>query len=206
MPHYPSIHRLDTQRSGLLIVDLQERLVPVVPNGDAVVEQSRRLMHAANLLSVPVAATVQYPQGLGQLVSPIANLVSDLLSEESSSAGQYEPEQKQTFSAAACRHSLDQWANEGRDQIVVAGIETHICVLQTVLDLLAEGQDVYVVIDAVAARHSLDHEVAIKRMVTEGATVTTVESIFFEWLQSADHPKFKLISQLVKESDLARDR
>ncbi|TWT76620.1 Vibriobactin-specific isochorismatase [Planctomycetes bacterium CA13] len=189
MPHVQSPLRLSADRSALLVVDLQEKLVPVIPSGEAVVKQTERLIDAADRLDVPFAATVQYPQGLGNLVPPIANRVP-------------EPEEKTAFSAAVCRQAIDSWANQGRDQIVIVGIETHVCVLQTVLDLIAEGFRVYVVAEAVASRHGRDHETAIGRMVICGATVLTAESVMFEWLGTSKHPEFKAISQLVKKQRL----
>ena len=188
MTHIPSVHRLDSRRSGLLVIDLQERLVPVVPSGDQVVRQTERLLKAAELLDVPSAATVQYPKGLGNLVESLAPWFVDDKS----------PEEKLDFSSAVCRQSLDPWMQEGRDQIVVTGIETHVCVIQTVLDLMAEGCFAYVVAEAVAARHGRDHETAIERMRDAGATIITAESVMFEWLGTAAHPKFKEISKLIK--------
>ncbi len=94
--------------------------------------------------------------------------------------------------------ALDRWTSEGRDQIVVVGMETHVCVQQTVLDLLAEGLRPFVVADAVAARHRCDHEVALCRIRDSGATITTVESVMFEWLGSADRPEFKAVSKIIK--------
>ena len=167
------------------MIDVQEKLVPVVPSGDPVVRQICRLVEAARLLQVPTAATVQYPRGLGPLVSPLEELLGD-------------PEEKLDFSAAVCRDSLDAWAAAGRDQIVVTGLETHVCVQQTVLDLIAEGQRPYLVAEAVAARGGRDHEVAMDRMRDAGAIVTTAESVLFEWLGTADRPEFKAISDLVK--------
>tara|TARA_R110002049_G_scaffold72490_1_gene187015 strand:+ start:131398 stop:132081 length:684 start_codon:yes stop_codon:yes gene_type:complete len=189
MPHVRSPERLDVRRSALLVIDLQEKLVPVVPSGEPVVRQTCRLMKAAEQLQVPVAATVQYPKGLGPLVPAIASLLDER---------QIEAEEKLDFSAAVCRGSLDEWCDSGRDQIVVVGIETHVCVVQTVLDLLAEGLRVFVVAEAVAARHGRDHETALDRMRDSGATVIAAESVMFEWLSTADHPSFKTISGLVK--------
>ena len=185
MPHSPSPERLDTKRSGLLVVDLQEKLLPAIPSGDAVVSQTRRLLEASSELDVPVASTVQYPQGLGPLDPSIAELVGP-------------PEEKIDFSAAVCRGALDAWIDSGRDQIVICGIETHICILQTTLDLLAESLRVFVVAEAVAARHGQDHELALTRMRDGGASIVTAESVLFEWLVSAEHPKFKTVSNMVK--------
>ena len=185
MPHVRSTECLDSRRSGLFVIDLQEKLLPAIPSGKAVTEQTVRLLQAAAELDVPATATVQYPKGLGSLDPALAELLP-------------QPEEKLDFSAAVCRNALDGWVDSGRDQIVIVGIETHICVMQTVLDLLAEGLRVFVVADAVAARHGRDHENAMDRMRDSGATITTAESVMYEWLRTADHPKFKTISGLVK--------
>lgn len=186
MPHVASYQRLSASRSSLLVIDLQEKLLPVIPSGDNVLRQALRLTEAAKHLGVPFAATVQYPKGLGPLD---ASLRDDYP----------EPEAKLDFSAAVCRNALDPWAADGRDQIVIIGIETHVCVLQTVLDLIAEGMRPFVVAEGVAARHGRDHEIAMDRMRDAGATLITTESVMFEWLGSASHPQFKAISKIVKQ-------
>ncbi|TWU37782.1 Vibriobactin-specific isochorismatase [Novipirellula aureliae] len=186
MPHIESPLRVSAARCGLLIVDLQEKLVPVIPAGEAVVKQTRRLIEAAKRLEVPFAATVQYPKGLGQLVPRIGELTEV-------------PEEKLAFSSAVCRKAIDRWANQARDQIVVCGIEAHVCVLQTVFDLIAEGFYVFVVADAIASRGELDEKIAIERMTMAGATVISAESLLFEWLGSAEHPEFKAISRMIKD-------
>lgn len=185
MPHVRSSHRLDTARSAVLVIDLQEKLLPAIPSGDAVVRQTHRILDAADTLGVPAAATVQYPKGLGQLESSLAVRLPP-------------PESKLDFSAAVCRSALDAWSVQQRDQIIVVGIETHICVLQTALDLIAEGKQVYVASEAVAARHGRDHETAMDRMSSSGVIVTTAESVLFEWCNTANRPEFKAISKLVK--------
>lgn len=172
-------------RSGLLVIDVQEKLLPLVDAAEPILGHIGRLIEVCKLVSVPMAATVQYPRGLGPLVDPLA--------------GEFPTaEEKVAFSAAVCREALDRWVGEGRDQIVVVGIETHVCVQQTVLDLLAEGLRPFVVVDAVSARHASDHEVAIGRMRDVGATMTTVESVMFEWLGTAEHANFKAVSKIVK--------
>ena len=185
MPHVRSPHRLDENRSAILVIDLQEKLVPVIHSGEAVVDQTLRLLEAAEMLGIPSAATVQYPKGLGPLVDPLADWFDD-------------PEEKMDFSSAVCRRALDTWAQQGRDQIVVVGIETHVCVQQTVLDLIAEGLRPFLPVEAVAARGGEDHEIALERMEFAGATLTTVESVLFEWLSTADRKEFKAISKMVK--------
>ena len=185
MPHQASTDVLQPHRSAILIIDLQQKLVPVIPSGQDVVAWTQSLLQGADLLDVPSAATVQYPKGLGGLVDP--------LDQQFPSA-----QEKLDFSSAVCRTALDRWHHEGRDQILVCGIETHICVLQTVLDLLAEGKQVFIVSEAVAARGGWEHETAMAQMQQQGAIITTVESVFFQWLRSASHPQFKAISKLVK--------
>jgi isochorismate hydrolase len=185
MPHVCSPNRLDPNRSGLLVIDVQEKLCPLIAAAENAIGQMNRLVEVGKLLSIPMAATVQYPKGLGPLVQSLAQEFPA-------------PEEKVVFSAAVCRASLDRWTSEGRDQIVVVGMETHVCVQHTVLDLLAEGLRPFVVADAVAARHLCDHEVALCRIRDSGATITTVESVMFEWLGSADRPEFKAVSKIIK--------
>ncbi|MGB7324157.1 MAG: isochorismatase family protein [Rubripirellula sp.] len=185
MPHVRSANLLAPDRSGLLVIDIQEKLVPAIRSADNVIAETVRLIEAAELLGVPAAATVQYPKGLGGLVGELADRLPP-------------PEEKLDFSAAVCRGALDAWASAGRDQIVVVGIETHICVLQTVLDLLAEGMRVYVVAEAVAARGGREHETAIEQMAECGATIVSAESVLFQWCGTADRPEFKAISRMIK--------
>lgn len=185
MPHQPSPERLTVDRSAVLVIDLQQRLVPAIESADHVIKLTDALLQAADLLGVPSAATMQYPKGLGSLVKPFDRRFPDA-------------EEKLDFSAAVCRRDLDRWRGDGRDQILVCGIETHICVLQTVMDLIAEGARPIVVAEAVAARGGWEHELAIEQMQSSGAVITSVESILFQWLGSAQHADFKAISQIVK--------
>lgn len=187
MPHFRSPLRLDEKRSALMVIDLQEKLCPVIPEASEIERQIIRLIDAASVLSIPAAATVQYPRGLGGLAPSLQDVFPA-------------PEEKVDFSAAVCRQALDAWLQDGRDQIVISGIETHICILQTVLDLLAEGLHPFVAVQAVSSRHRQDHELALQRMRDCGATLIGVESVLFEWLQTAQRPEFKTISQLVKSS------
>ncbi|MEL6107901.1 MAG: isochorismatase family protein [Planctomycetota bacterium] len=185
MPHQSSQSRLTAERSAILVIDLQERLVRSVPSGDHVVEMTAVLLEAAELLDVPATGTLQYPKGLGGFVSPLDEWFPDA-------------EEKLDFSAAVCRRELDAWRESGRDQILVTGLETHICVLQTVMDLIEEGCEVHVLAEAVAARGGVEHETAIDQMRSMGAVITTLESVLFQWLGTAAHPKFKAISKIVK--------
>jgi nicotinamidase-related amidase len=185
MPHQPSSQRLVADRSAVLVIDLQEKLTPAIPSSDHVVELTDALLEAADLLGVPSAATLQYPKGLGRLVGPLTTRFADA-------------EDKLDFSAAVCRRDLDKWIADGRDQILVCGIETHICVLQTVMDLIEEGLSPVVVGEAVAARGGWEHELAIEQMRSMGVTITSLESVLFQWIGTADHPQFKAVSRIVK--------
>jgi nicotinamidase-related amidase len=171
--------------SALLVVDVQEKLMPAISGSDRLIWNVRRLLDAAKLLNVPCGATEQYPAGLGSTVEVLAQRLPDR-------------PVKQRFSC--CETDLpNTWAQQGIYKIVVAGIEAHVCVLQTVLDLLSAGFRPYVVVDAVASRSELDYQVALRRMESSGATLTTTESAIFEWCETSAAPEFKQISQLIRE-------
>ncbi|MEE3364423.1 MAG: isochorismatase family protein [Planctomycetota bacterium] len=182
---------LSKTASRLVVVDVQQKLLDHIPVAESLVENCRRLVRGAQLLDVPVAATEQYPAGLG----PTTQVLSELLDEI--------PE-KLRFSCAEC---LD-WgpADEGqeqRDQVVVCGIEAHVCVLQTALDLAAQGFRVFVPADAVASRHKLDWKTALGRLADSGVVVLTTESVLFEWCEVAGTDEFRQISRLVTGKDKA---
>jgi isochorismate hydrolase len=182
---------LSKTASRLVVVDVQQKLLEHIPVAGSLVENCRRLVRGAQVLDVPVAATEQYPAGLG----PTTQVLSELLDEI--------PE-KLRFSCAEC---LD-WVPEGegqeqRDQVVVCGIEAHVCVLQTSLDLAAQGFRVFVVADAVASRHKLDWKIALGRLADSGVVVLTTESVLFEWCEVAGTDEFRQISRLVTGKDKA---
>lgn len=171
------------QSSRLLLVDLQERLVPVIPDRETLLARCRLLAQGARILEIPIDATEQYPKGLGGTLPEIAEFVP------------LRPE-KVRFSCTDCLG----WNPPGPDerfQIVVAGIEAHVCVQQTVLDLLSLGYQVQVPVDAVSSRNDLDKQVAFRRMELSGATITTTEAVLFEWCEAAGTPEFKAISKLI---------
>jgi nicotinamidase-related amidase len=172
--------------SALLVVDVQAKLLPFIPVRERLVWNIRRLIDGAKILSVPVAATEQYPQGLGGTAPELAERLGSIPS-------------KTAFSCGECGEIFTDWRDKGIWKILVCGIETHVCVGQTVHDLLGEGFRVFVAADAVAARGQLDHEIALRRMDSSGATLTTTEAALFEWCEVAGSPQFKQISQLVKE-------
>jgi nicotinamidase-related amidase len=180
---------LSRHESRLLIVDVQEKLVPKIFELDRMLANCRMLIQGAKILRVPVYATEQYPKGLGNTVPQLAELLD-------------QPAQKLRFS---CAEALE-WESpaaqvDNRFQVVVAGMEAHVCVLQTVLDLLGNGFQVYVPADAVASRREFDWKIALERMSAGGATIVTTESVLFEWCEISGTPEFKQISQLIKERE-----
>jgi nicotinamidase-related amidase len=173
--------------SRLLLVDVQQKLTAIMPGIELPIANCRKLLQGARILGVPVSATEQYPRGLGPTVPELAELV-DMRVE------------KLRFSSAEC---LD-WVrgDKGdRTKVVVIGIETHVCIQQTVLDLLAAGFSVYVPADAVASRNPYDRDIALNRLRDSGATITTTESVLFEWCETSAAPEFKQISALIKGVD-----
>ena len=179
---------LDRDLSTLLVIDVQEKLLPLISGHHRLVWNIERLIKGANILGVPVQATEQYPKGLGHTVAPIReNLINAV------------PE-KTLFSCRECDVLMEQSGSSGRNQFVIVGIETHVCVQQTALDFMANGFDLFVVANAVGSRYSNDYRIALERMAASGVTITTVESVLFEWCEVSGTDEFKQISQLVKES------
>lgn len=186
-PYFRSPDLLSRRNARLLIVDVQEKLIPAIPVADQLISNCRKLIEAAKALEIPISGTEQYPRGLGKTVPALAEHLN-------------EPPEKVRFSCAEVLGWQPAAADaDARDQIIVAGIEAHVCVLQTVLDLLALGFRVYVPADAIASRKKLDWKIALGRMSTHGAILTTTESVLFECCETAGTPEFKTISRLVKE-------
>lgn len=180
--------RLTSSNSALCVVDIQERLLPTIPNGPAVVLESCRLLDAAALFQVPVLATEQYPKGLGSTVKAVAERLQE--------AGVHE---KLSFSCCGTPGFTDRLA-EPIEMVVLCGLETHVCIAQTALDLLETGYGVCLAVDAVGSRYALDHEVALRRLEAAGVVLSTAEAILFEWCRSADHPAFREMRSLLKAS------
>ena len=175
---------LDRHRSTLIVVDVQHAFARAVPGFDALVSRATILVRAARILDVPVIVTEQYPRGLGDTVAPLLEHLDGV-----------ERLAKTVFSAARA----DGFALAAeRDQVVVCGVEAHVCVNQTVCDLAAAGRQVHVVADAVASRTAADREAGLEKMWRSGALRSSVEMAAFEWLQAAGGDDFKAIQELVK--------
>jgi nicotinamidase-related amidase len=178
--------RLKVEDTALLVVDIQEKLLPKILQAGEVLRNASFLVNAAKVLGVPVIATEQYPKGLGPTVEPIRGLLTTVW-------------EKKTFSAVAEGGALDFLKSDARIKVVVVGIEAHICVMQTVLDLLNQGFHVFVCVDAVSSRYAIDVKIALKRMQQAGAILVTAETCVYEWLETAANPAFREISAMVQE-------
>ena len=181
---------LARDRTALVVVDVQEAFRPY-GSFAAVADSCAKLVQAARVLQLPRIVSEQYPQGLGHTAPEVG------LEELDGSPGAGDASQrvieKTVFSAARA----DGFDLQGREQAVVCGIETHVCVSQTVHDLLAQGVEVHVPADAVGSRHQLDYERGLERLERAGAVVSTVETVLFELLERAGTPEFKAVQKLI---------
>ncbi|TWT36414.1 putative isochorismatase [Posidoniimonas corsicana] len=186
LPRSPELMNADD--TALLVVDVQERLAPAVRDPARLTWNCGRLLQGAAALGVPAAATEQYPEKLGPTVPELTEHLAG------SAAA------KLMFSCRECGDLLSGWQSDGRERVLLAGIETHVCIQQTALDLLAAGFRVYVAVDAVSSRREVDHQTALRRMESAGATLTTTEAALFEWCVEAGTAPFKAISALAKQA------
>lgn len=174
---------IDHRSSTLLLIDFQSRLMPAIDQGAVAVANAKRLIDAAAIIGMPTVFTEQNAKGLGSTVAELAPNPSILA-------------HKMTFDACRTPGFLERL---GADHaLVVAGCEAHVCVLQTVLGLLDNGRRVFLVRDALGSRRAENKETAIHRMERHGAEIVTTEMVVFEWLETAEHPRFREITTLIK--------
>ena len=178
---------LDRNKTVLLLIDIQEKILGVMQNPDKVVANTIKLIKGFKVLNSPIIYTEQYPKGLGPTFEEIKIEL-----------GYINPIQKMSFSCYGAENFFQELKQNNFRQVVVAGIETHVCVQQTVLDLLANDFQVNLAVDAVSSRNKTDQKTAIKRMRYHGAEITTVESILFEMLNVSGTTEFKAISKIIK--------
>ena len=178
----------DASQSLLLVIDVQTRLAAAMP--EAVRQQQLkntvRLCTAATTLQIPLLHTEQYPQGLGPSDASLQACFPQAAIEKTS------------FSCCAAENFLARLEKYQRQQIILCGMETHVCVLQTAFDLQANNYQVFVPEDALASRHKYHHRNALSRMRQAGVIISNTESVLFEWLRDASHPHFKSLSQLIR--------
>jgi len=178
---------LKKEKSALLIIDMQERILPVIANNDLVLQNTLKLIKGFKILNLPIFYTEQYPKGLGVTSKIILDELQD-----------YKAYQKMSFSCFGAENLFEEFQGKNLSQIVVTGIESHVCVQQTVLDLLSNDFQVNLAADAVSSRKITDYNFAIERMRNHGAEITTTESVLFELLEVCGTPEFKEISKIVK--------
>ena len=181
--------KLDAGKAVLVVIDIQERLVPAMPQ-DVYLrlrETVATLVNGAGLFGIPVLTTEQYPKGIGHTVSELAEACSGNVIEKVSFGCCGEPD----FRAALKKI--------GRSQVIVTGMEAHVCVYQTVLGLLEDGYNVHLVRDAICSRNKTDYMTAVANASLAGAVVTTAETALFQMLQESTHEHFKAVSKLIKE-------
>jgi nicotinamidase-related amidase len=180
--------RLTAKNGALLVVDLQDKLLASIADRERVVANVVHLIHGAKILGMPFWGTEQYPRGLGPTTASVAGLISDRPG-------------KLAFHCCAVPQLLEQLYGRNVRHVTVVGIEAHVCVAQTALELLDLGFRVQVAADAVGSRHKIDWEFALRRLERAGAVVSTTEAVLFEWTETADRPEFKAISDLIKAMD-----
>ncbi len=179
--------RLDRSQTGLVVVDIQERLLPAIFEKDKLIQTSVRLIKGAAILGIPIFATEQYRKGLGATAPEIASAITG-----------FTPLEKVTFSACGAEGFSDSLKSREVTSVMICGIEAHVCVLQTCLDLLDNGLGVFVVADAISARNPENSRLALQRMHDAGAVIATTEMVLFELLGRARTEEFKQVQALVK--------
>jgi nicotinamidase-related amidase len=186
--------RLSHDDTVLVIVDVQERLAAAMSRKEAVVRQASLLAHAAAITGCPIVVTRQYPKGLGDTERPLAQRLDDLAAQGAS----VEVVDKVSFDCFAEPAFVEELERIGRSQVLIAGMESHICVVQTSLAALDRGFDVHVAADACCSRENPIHDLAIMRLSRAGAVVTTAESAAYELIGRAGTPEFKALLAVVK--------
>jgi nicotinamidase-related amidase len=186
----PNVNILEADLAALVVIDVQEKMLSAITSGptDTILDKIRRLIGVARVLDIPVIHTEQYPQGLG----PTAARLKEWL-----------PPGQQPIVKTTCSCWRDQTFHNalqatGREHVILAGLETHVCVQQTALDLLKVDYSVFVAADAVGSRFPLDMNTSLERMRHAGVEISTTESLIFDLVERCDHPKFKDVLQLVK--------
>jgi nicotinamidase-related amidase len=188
-----NVKKLNIKNAVLVVIDMQEKLVAAMEGQEALIAQTEKLIKGFAVLGLPLIFTQQYTKGLGETIEPIKNATAD--EDGNVNFGYVE---KLSYSVTGAPEFNRLLEASGRKQIVVCGIEAHVCVQQSVLDFLEGGYEVFVCADTAASRNKRDKRTALKRMGSAGAVITTMESVLFELIGTAEHPNFKAISKIVK--------
>jgi nicotinamidase-related amidase len=178
---------LDREKTALVLIDVQEKLFRLMPDQEALVGHLQQLVRGAQVLKLPIVWAEQYPEGMGKTIQAVAELLS-----------KHVPIPKRSFSVCGHEPLRRQIQSLGCKQFVLAGIESHVCVYQSAVDLLALGYEVEVVSDAVSSRTEANRRIGLERVRRAGAAITSVETVLFELLRVAEGPRFKEILSIVK--------
>ncbi|HEX8616809.1 MAG TPA: hydrolase [Thermoanaerobaculia bacterium] len=182
--------RLDRGNTVLVVIDVQEKLMPVIDGAKEVVRNVDRLVRGCHVMRVPAILTEQYVRGLGPTVAPLRKAFEETTG--------YRPIEKSCFSAFGCEAFSAQLAALERKQVLIAGVEAHVCVYQTVRDLLGAGMQVTLIADAVSSRTAENKEIALRRLTSEGAKLSSTEMALFELAVISGTDEFRAISKLIK--------
>ncbi len=180
--------RINAEDTAVLVVDYQERLLPAMSELESLMQSSKMLLNGLKELEIPMIVTEQYSKGLGPTVPEITECMG----------GSYKPYEKNTFSGLQTEEIKAAIEALGKKNIIVCGVEAHVCVLQSVIDLIESGHTVILAEDCIASRKVSDKESAVKRAISEGALITSAEAILFELTVGSKSPHFKAISKIVK--------
>ncbi len=178
---------LEIQDCCLAVIDVQGKLAQLVVDKEALFKNIRILIQAAQILNIPVLWCQQVPEALGPTVPEIAELLPGS-----------EPINKASFSCCGQEQFNAELNALGKEQVLLCGIETHVCIYQTAMDLMEGGLDVTIVADAVSSRTAQNRQIALTRLAAEGAHISSTEMALFELLKTAKHPQFKDIAKLIK--------
>ena len=178
---------LSREKSALLLIDIQEKILAVMHDKEKVISNSLKLIKGFKALNIPIFYTEQYPKGLGSTAEPLLTELEGLSAI-----------QKMSFSCSGAGNFFTRLIDNNVSQVVIAGIESHVCVQQTALDLIANGFQVDITADAVSSRNEIDYKFALERMRSHRVEITTTEAVLFELLNVCGTDEFKEISKIVK--------
>ncbi len=171
----------------LVVIDVQEKLTELMSEKEIVVDNIKKMIQGIKILDIPIILTEQYPEGLGVTISEVSNLLSDI-----------QPTAKKSFSCCSNDDFMKSFESYNRKQVILIGIETHVCVYQTAAELISKGYEVQVVADAVSSRSAVDKMIGLDRVKGKGASLTSVETALLELLKVAEGPQFKEILGIIK--------
>ncbi len=182
------LNKLNQTNSALLVIDIQEKLFPAINNRDEILKNTMILLESAKLLDVKTLVTEQYPRGLGSTIPELQDFIAGMDRAEKTSFSICDDNSRE----------IEKLINDGAQNFILCGIESHICVYQTAKNLLQKGLNVFIVYDATGSRKALNHAHILDTLLSMGALVVPTETVVFELLSTAKHKNFKDISKLVK--------